>query len=118
MKNLVLALALTAPLAQASDLTAGDWTRQGVLTALLLADYTQTVDICRRPETYRELNPLIRRHWSEPGIRNYFVTSAMFNLAVTRALPAEWRSAWQYGHIAFEVLVILRNRRAGVNFQF
>lgn len=118
MKRLILALAIAAPLAHAQELTTADWQRQGALAALLLADYAQTVDIYRRPAEFRELNPLILKHWSEHGIRNYFVLSAALNLTVTRALPAEWRPARQYGHIVFETLMVIRNRKLGIKFQF
>lgn len=118
MKRLILALVLAAPLAHAQELTIDDWKRQAAHTALLLADYAQTVDIYRRPKEFHEVNPLLRKNWSEVGIRNYFIASAALNLAVTRALPAEWRPAWQYTHIVFEALVVLHNRKAGVNFKF
>ena len=95
-----------------------DWARQGAITALMVADYAQTVDIYRRPTEYHEVNVMVRQHWSESGIRNYFVASIAVNAAVTRALPADWRPAWQYGYLAFEALTVLHNRRVGLHFQF
>ena len=100
-------------------MSATDIYRQAVVTVLLVADYGQTRDqYAKRNEGYSEINPLIRRHYSDSGIRNYFIVAATGSALVAKALPAEWRPAFQYTVIALEVAAIVKNKRVGLSFRF
>lgn len=88
-----------------------------IFAGTLLLDYAQTKDIKNHPGHY-ETNPILGRHPSDDRIALYFVAAGLGHYAVTKALPPEWRPAWQYGWIALEVLTILKNRQVGVNFAF
>lgn len=116
---IVVVVAASSHHARADDLSSRDVVRQFMVTGLLVADYAQTRDqYVRRAEGYNEINPLVRAHYSEAGIRNYFGVAVVGSAVVTKALPADWRPAWQYGVIALEVAAIVKNKRVGLHFRF
>lgn len=107
-----------APSCRAEDMAPADWYRQAALTGLLKTDYEQTMEAYDKRWTYTERNGIINQHYNPVGIRNYFLVVGVGHAVVTRALPANWRPAWQYGAIALEVAIIVRNKRAGLHFTF
>ncbi len=109
---------MLAPSCRADDMVPADWYRQAAVTVLLKADYEQTVEGYDKRWTYTERNCIITQHYNQPGIRNYFLVVGIGHAIVTRALPANWRPAWQYSIIALEVAVIAHNKRAGLHFTF
>lgn len=94
-------------------LSKADTARQWAVSSLLLVDAMQTMQAQRTPG-YHERNGLIRQHWSQPGVRNYFVLTGVGAYAITRALPPEYRPAWQYGIMAAELYVITHNHKSGL----
>lgn len=108
--------------AQADQFTQADIIRQSAITGLLMIDQGRTQQIREFVESgshqHAEANPVIRKHFSEPGIRNYFVGVAVGSAVIARALPKEWRPAYQYGVIAYELVVVIKNKRAGLHFRF
>jgi len=119
----LLLLAGCASIAQAEGLnidpwTTGDTVRQGALTALLVADWAQTRYIVKHPETHQEANPLMGEHPSLGKVNNLSVLSIVGHYAIARALPREWRHAWQYVFIGVELDATTYNARAGVKMEF
>lgn len=133
MKTIITTLTLAA-LCQASHaadlfspMSDAAWERQALITAVLLVDHHQTQEIRKRWEAalanpgtsaISEANPLIRRHFSESGVRNYFVASAITSAVVTKALPAQWRATYQYSHLALQVATVIHNKRLGFSVAF
>lgn len=128
-KFILVAALLTAQTTHAAEwftpMSDADIARQIVITATLAIDHDQTQQIRVIRETaipgspqISEGNPIIRRHFSEAGIRNYFVLTAVGSAVLTKAMPKEWRAATQYGIIALQVAVIIKNKRAGLTFKF
>jgi len=119
MKRLIAltALALCAGLSQADDLTPKEIHTELLFAGTLLLDYSQTRDIKNHPGMY-ETNPILGKHPSDDKIATYFVLAGVGHYLVTKALPAEYRPAWQWGAIGLETLVILHNKQIGLSFKF
>ena len=121
---LVLVLTACQP-AKASELLSpmedADIARQIAATVLLAVDHHQTQEIRQlveagaEPWEHREGNPMIRRHFSESGIRNYFTVMAAGSAVITKVLPKEWRPAYQYGVIVLQVVTALCNKKFGLS---
>lgn len=126
MKTLILVLALSATAAKADEMFApmsdAEYARQAVISMTFAIDCHQTQQIRQRNEagdtTIGESNKMIRSHFSEPGIRNYFIASAIVSAGITKALPAEWRPVYQYGVIAYQVATIIHNKKASLSISF
>ena len=88
-----------------------------VFDATLLMDYGQSRDIKNHPGHY-ETNPILGPHPHDDKIMAYFVLAGLGHYAVTKALLAEWRPAWQYSWIAIEIAQIIKNRQLGIGFEF
>ncbi len=105
-----------------SPMSDADIVRQIAVTATLMVDYRQTEQIRNYVEAggkdMYEKNPIIRRHFSEPGVRNYFVVMAVGSAVIAKALPAKWRPVYQYGIIAMQVATIIHNKRFGLSVSF
>lgn len=128
-KAILIAALLSAQTTHAAEwwepMDDADIARQIVITATLAIDHDQTQQIRVIREKaipgspqISEGNPILRRHFSEAGIRNYFVLAGIGSAVLTKAVPREWRSAVQYGVIALQVAVIIKNKRAGLTFKF
>jgi hypothetical protein len=91
--------------------------RQVAVEVTLYLDYLQTVDIKNHPGMF-EKNVILGLHPKDNRVTAYFVLVGASHYAVTRALPTEYRAAWQYGWIALEVATIINNKRIGLHFNF
>jgi hypothetical protein len=135
MRYFILLLALSPgcaqlPSAHAQGLNLDPWTRedtyrQAAVTALLVVDWGQTRHIAKC--TQITASP-IDRCYSETGnakfyigdnpsvgqVNNFFIASIIVNAAIAYALPARWRSWWQYGSIVYEMNYIHRNYSIGI----
>jgi hypothetical protein len=122
MKTLFAALLALSVNAHAdemfSPMSSADQYHQVAITGLLLIDRAQTVESFRNQDKWHEDNQMIRRHFSEPGIRNYFALSALGSAAITKTLPADWRPAYQYSFIAYQVAHVVKNKRIGMSIRF
>ncbi len=110
---LVLCIALMGN-AHADDMSTADYARQGVIAGLLLIDYGQSIYIHDHPLKHREHNSIILRHNTPEGIRNYFLAATVISAGITKALPKEYRPAFQYTLIAVETWQTIHNKRRGV----
>ena len=103
------------------DWTREDTYRQGVLTALLIVDWGQTLYIAKHPETYREVGTaksFIGEHPSVGKVNSYFVFGIAFSAAVSILLPPDWRKGWQYIYIGYEFSYVQNNRSIGIKMDF
>lgn len=128
MRLALLLLIFAAGTAHAGD----DWTRedtyrQAALTALLIADWAQTRYIAKHPDQCNNKGCLeedggarlwIGRHPTIGKVNNYFASSILANVAISYALPREWRHVWQYAHIVYEAGTVGRNRSIGIKLAF
>ena len=76
-------------------------------TALILADWSQTLTIARDP-CYCEGNPLLGRHPSVGRVNTYFGLVTVANLAAL-ALPKTPRRVWYGAVIVIELVAVARN---------
>lgn len=103
--------------------TAGDWTKedtewQAAYLALHIADWGQTRDAAAHPGRYVEQNPILGEHPARAQIDKYFVATALLHTGIAYVLPPDWRRAWQQITIGFEVGVVARNARIGLQVNF
>lgn len=91
--------------------------RQIVVETTLYLDYLQTVDIKNHPGMF-EKNVILGLHPKDNRVTAYFILAGVGHYAVTRALPTEYRAAWQYSWIALEAATILHNKKIGLHFNF
>lgn len=119
MKKLLLCLLLVTGMqgAWAGELTELEQKRELLVYTTLTLDAMQTLDIKNHPDLY-ETNPLLGRHPSDAKIVAYFVGAGFGHYAVAKALPSEYRAAWQYGWAALEITTIIRNRKLNLRFNF
>lgn len=113
-----------------NDWSKSDTIRQAVLTSMLYVDYKQTDEMrienatgyARKMGsqwyTYHEANPILRKQFTENGIRNYFLSFEAASIVVARALPREYRPAVQYALIVTEAITVIHNRKIGIKFKF
>lgn len=101
----------------AGDLSPIEQKREFLVDATLTLDALQTMDIKNHPELH-ETNPFLGNHPNDAKVIAYFVGTGVGHYAITKALPTEYRAAWQYGWAALEIATIIRNRRLDLRFNF
>ena len=100
------------------DWSQADTAAQVLVTATLVADMGQTLDIKNHPDTH-ETNKILGKHPSDTKIVAYFVLAAAGHAYVATKLPAGWqRSTWQYGWAAIQIAQVVRNRRMNLRMAF
>jgi hypothetical protein len=117
MKNLIALLLILPAFANADDWTTADTQRELVFAALMVADVAQTHDIARHANM-EEINPILGKHPSNARINTYFAASMAAQYLIAQALPAEYRHAWQYAGIGFELGFIQSNYKLGIRADF
>jgi hypothetical protein len=117
MRALAALLALLAsPAAAAADeWKLGDTALEGAFVAVLAADYAQTKQIA---EDGREGNPVIGSHGERVAPAVYFPIVAVAHVAVARALPGRWRTAFQGISLGWQVDAVHTNLQAGYAIEF
>lgn len=128
---LLLLLAGFAP-TQAAERT--DWTRtdtglQLAYSAVLIADWSQTLRIARSIKNirenptggvlyYYERNSMTQRSIGKyPAKRNvnvHFATSLLGHAAISYLLPKPYRTIWQSAYIFYEYDIVKKNRDIGL----
>lgn len=115
----LLSVAMCAPPAPAADSwTPADTRREAAYLALHITDWGQTRNIAKNPKRFHELNPVLGEHPSVAEVDRYFIAAAAVHAAVAYALPAEWRSGFQYVTIGIEAGVTAMNCRTGIRVDF
>ncbi len=113
-----LAILVHQPPATADTLSRADLQREAAYFALHLVDWGQTLDIADRPDDAYELNPFLPDHPTRAQVNRYFLVSGILHAAVTVALPADWRPAWQYVTIGVQLSTVANNHRIGLRLAF
>lgn len=118
MRAALLTLLLLAIPARAADpWTEQDTVRQVAVTGLLYVDYHQTKmarDFRSPTKMYHEQNPILPMN----HVGAYFVTATVGHALIARELSATNRARWQWAVIALESVIVVRNKRIGLNFVF
>jgi hypothetical protein len=124
MKYIISALLLTLSLQAnayddsfTNDFDKTDIAREAVFLTLMAVDYKQTLDIKNNPNMW-EQNPLLGKHPSDKKIKTYFVATSLAHVGIAMILPKEHREVWQYVGIALEALVVIHNKKMGLQFSF
>lgn len=123
MKNLLAAILLVISFNACSD----DWKtedtyRQAAFLALDAMDWAQTRNIARNPSQYKEngiiARTMIGEHPSVWQVDAYIISSALLQYAIARALPTEYRAAFQYMTIGDAANSVVGNFRIGLKINF
>jgi len=119
--------------------------REGVFLTLWAVDWMQTLDLADKmndkctksvnwpymedgelrigqreftlscyPDLY-ETNPILGKHPSAGEVNRYFLASAIVHVAVSWALPKEWKPVWQYAGIVVQTSVTVKNNEMGLD---
>ena len=96
----------------------GDSLREAGWQVLHIVDWGQTLDIARNPGLYHEINPVIGRHPSVGRVNLYMGLSAAGHLAVSWALPKEYRVYWQWMTIGVTGGLVGHNFNIGLRVRF
>jgi hypothetical protein len=131
--SLLIALLLTSPtvFADGGDWSTDDTYRQIAVTALSVADWSQTRYMAKNPcaregggtactDPFGEeglARPFIGAHPSVGKVNSYFAISIIANTAINYMLPSEWRARLQYAEIVVEAGTVRRNY-IGIKYGF
>ena len=100
-----------------ADWSSGDTNRQLAFTALQLVDWAQTREIARNSDFY-ETNPILGKYPSSTEVDVYFAATTLGHYLVSRALPSDYRKAWQYVWIGVQAGYVTHNYQMGVRIRF
>ena len=99
-----------------------DTQRQVAVTALLVMDWGQTLDMTDQygeyEGEYAESNPLLGRYPSRGRINTYFVSVIVGHYLIGRMMSANYRKGWQWGAIVLQGYTVSHNFRAGLHIDF
>ena len=118
MKILLSILLLLSSSTYASDWSDEDISREAVLLVIHTIDWGQTRYIAENPDQFHEINPLLDTNPSVWQVNNYFILSGLAHIAISNALPPEWRKGWQYVTIGIGVANVSRNHSIGLRISF
>jgi hypothetical protein len=129
MKPLIISalLLFSAPVFAQSvtNMSTSQLAMEGLFDATLVVDYQQTRHIdgfCvgRINCTIHETNPILGDRPSDAHVRNYFTSAVAAHYAVSNVLAgnAKVENIWQASGIAMELLVIAKNKRLGLSWNF
>ena len=76
------------------------------------------MDIARQPGRYHEINPLMGKHPSVGRVNVYMGLSAAVHLAVSWALPKDYRGYWQWVTIGVTGGLVGNNFNIGLKVRF
>ena len=115
---LVLILLLVLPrLVQAQHRTALDYGLAAGSTALILADWSQTLRMADNPRRWREINPLLGPHPSEGRVNTVAGLTVMLNGGAL-LLPKVPRRIWYAAVTVVEVVAVTHNLSVGAAIGF
>jgi hypothetical protein len=116
MRWLLLLCLFASPLA-AQQRQPIDYVLVGTNAGLLLADWSQTLQIARDPLRHGEQNALLGLHPSVGRVNTYFAVSFIANAAILW-LPTTPRRIGYVGLIAWKAHTVIRNHRLGLTIGF
>lgn len=95
------------------------WTRQdavrhAALTGLMIIDWQQTREISKKPNEYRESNPILGEHPSRGEVNLYFATMWIVKSVIAGRLPSRWRDDWLWFCIGESAAMVGHNYSIGL----
>ncbi len=115
---LALVVLLGPPkLAAGQHPTAPDYGLAVGSTALIVADWSQSLRIARNPARWARVNPLLGQHPSE-GRANSFLSLAVVSNGGALLLPKTSRRIWDADATALEMFAVIRNLSGGISVGF
>jgi hypothetical protein len=117
MKRCVLLLYLFAAPLTAQQRTPSDYALAGLSTALIVADWSQTLQIAANPLRYREFNPLLGGHPSIGRVNTICALGVIANVAALR-LPTTPRRIWYVAVLLIEGYAVSANLSSGLRIGF
>jgi len=119
MKRILFLCLLLAGQARADEWSRADTVRQVIASAVIIADWRQTLYIADHPESYYEkTNFFLDKHPDREAVNTYFALFLLSNYAVAAALPPSWRPYFQYLTIGYEAYYVRHNLSIGIGFEF
>jgi hypothetical protein len=119
MKNILFALLFfTTFSCSADDWSTIDKQREVTYIAFHIMDWAQTRTIARNPNKWHETNSILGKHPSVDKVDAYFAVMALAHIAISNALPTEYRSTWQYISIGVEAGYVVHNLSLNVDIKF
>ena len=112
------AMLLCFSVAHADDWTTQDTIRQVALQTVIAADWMQTRQIAKHPDSWYETNAMLGDHPSVAQVNQYFIASSLVAYGIARALPGKWRAPYQYIYIGYEGNFVANNLRLGIRVKF
>ena len=113
-KIILLCLIMSSLFAHMSE---GDWQKEAIYQALLVADWGQTRYIASS-EDYYETNPLLGKTPSIAKVNKYFVSASLLHLGITYLLPDEYKGYWLKSTILIQAAYVTNNAYIGIGFKF
>jgi hypothetical protein len=86
-------------------------------TALIVADWSQTLQVARNRHRWSEGNPLIGRHPSEGHVNTMMTLYVAWN-AGALLLPKRPRRIWYIAVTVIEAVAVAHNLEAGISIGF
>ncbi len=114
--TVILFLSLTSPVH--AEWTKKDTAFQLTYTAVHLADWGQTLDIARNPDSYYEINPIVGKHPSVGRVNTYMALSLIVHTGISYLLPSKYRRWWQIGTIGVTTSLVIHNNSVGLKVRF
>jgi hypothetical protein len=122
MKLLLALLLVFSTSTVADEWTHADAQREYAYLVLHAIDWAQTRTIARNPDKYAEggivASRVIGAHPDVWQVDSYMIGSAFLVMAVSRALPAEYRRVFQYVTIGDSAYSVAHNFNIGLMINF
>ncbi len=116
MNKLIIAIIVIAPCG-CSNFSTQDTILQSISQGMLVADWSQTLDIKNHPSLH-EINPILGNHPSNSAVNGYFAASVAANQCVANMLDGSARTYFQTGVIILESLAVSNNHALGIRLSF
>lgn len=115
---LILWFVLGMPGAWANDWNKSDSARELAFSALLIADWSQTLQIADDCDTYIETNPILGSCPSRSKVNTYMAVSLLGHAGISYLLPRKYRSTWQNVTLIIQSSYVYNNYQIGLKIKF
>jgi hypothetical protein len=117
MLAVIVALLVLPRLGAGQDRTALDYGLAVGSTALIVADWSQTLQLADNPHRWGELNPILGRHPSK-GRVNTLLSLAVISNGGALLLPKTPRRIWYAAVTVLEAIAVIHNLSVGASIGF
>lgn len=131
MRWLMLFIALYAPIGQAEEWKAADYTLLAASLAVQVIDWGQTRSVARETtsaslngqtpvvsRTYYERNPFIGENPTTGDVDKYFAAQMLATASIAYVLPQSWRRLFLGGMLVFHTSLVYKNHEIGLRVDF